>query len=71
MVHDRIASSISDEKTTTIFNNMELVVSCLQKENQPHEDYREPLELSLIYMGHIPSRGIHRWHLEQYIMPDG
>ena len=61
IVHDRIADGISDEKTTTIFNNnkvmmkesVEFAVSCLQKESQPHDDYRELLELSLIYMGHI------------------
>ena len=67
MVHDRIVDGISDEKTTTFFNNskvmmkeaVEFAVSYLQKEGQPPDDYRELLELSLIYMGRIPPRGIH------------
>src|SRR6218665_2101750 len=67
MVHDRLAGGMSDEKTATIFNNnkvmmteaVDFAVSCLQKESQPRDDYRELLELSLIHMGHIPPRGIH------------
>src|SRR6218665_3991781 len=67
MVYDRIADGMSDEKTATIFNNnkvmmteaVEFAVSCLQKESQPRDDYRELFELSLIYMGHIPPRDIH------------
>src|SRR6218665_3556136 len=61
MVHDRIADGMSDEKTATIFNNNKgdddrgcgiIAVSCLQKESQPRDDYRD-------YIGHIPPRGIH------------
>ena len=66
MVHDRIADGISDKKTATIFNNnnaikeaLEFTMSCLQKESQPRDGYRELLELSLVYMGHVSPWKIH------------
>ena len=38
------------------------VVECLKGEKQPRDDYREMLELTLIFMGEVSPNGIHaRW----------
>jgi len=64
---DSIISGIVDEETAVFFSsNQELLTEvvqfankCLLEENQPRDDYRELLELALIYMGHGPPRGVH------------
>ena len=60
-----IISGIADEETAVCINQ-ELVNEvdqfarkCLQEKNEPRADYMELLEPSLIYMGHVPPRGIH------------
>jgi hypothetical protein len=65
--NDRIVDGKADEETAAFFcSNQELVNEVvefakkfLQEENQPRDDYKELLELALIYMGHVPPRGIH------------
>jgi len=67
IVRDRIVDGMSDDETATVFRNnismmneaLEFATACLQGLSQPRDDYRELLELSLIYMGHIPPRGVH------------
>ena len=67
IVCDRYEDGISDPETALVFSSnremmkeaIDFIQNCLLTENQPRDDYRELLELSLIYLGHIPPRGVH------------
>ena len=58
-VQDKIADGMTDDETAAIFSNHKemadeavgFATTCLQTENQPCDDYRELLELTIMYMG--------------------
>ena len=61
-----IATRIAKIKEDTItFANNQL------KEHQQRDDYKELLELSIIFVGRIPSTGISFKNQEPVIEPDG
>jgi hypothetical protein len=68
MDSDNIANGLSDVETAAAFStNQQLVDDAVlfaqeilqDGDSQPRDDYRELLEISLIYMGHLPPRGMH------------
>jgi hypothetical protein len=66
--HHKIDNGMDDHETAEVFSRhgelvtsvIEFAADCLQKKDtQTRDDYRELLELSIIYMGAVPPRGFH------------